>query len=99
MAMDVWQNFSTDIFGFAMSSFSSLEPWLYPLIFIGIFGYIYSAMESIVVTVVAILITFGIFAGTTSIFESVPQINQFFYIISVIGITLLIATLIVRKRR
>lgn len=99
MALDIWQNFSSDIFGFAMSAFSPLEPWLYPFIFLGIIGYIYSAMESITVTVVAILITFGIFAGTTSIFESVPQISQFLYIVSVIGITMLIATLIIKKRR
>jgi len=94
----IWENFSSDIFGYATSAFSSVEPYLYPFVIIGIIGFIYAAMNSIIVAVVAVLITFAAFATTTSIFEQVPQISQFFYIISIIGITLLVVTLFLKRR-
>lgn len=99
MPFPIWENFSTDIVGYATSAYSSVEPYFWPLIFIGIIGYIYAGMQSVIVAVVGILITFGLFATTTSIFEAVPQITQFFYIVTVIGICMLIAAIIIHKRR
>jgi len=99
MVHELWQNFSINIPQWAIDAYGSVDPWTYPFVFIGIIGYIYTATESLTMAVVGIFITFGIFATTTSIFEAVPQISTFFYIIAVLGITMLVVTLIIKKRR
>jgi len=95
----MWENFSIGIINFAMNTFAPVQPWLYPFVIIGVIGYVYSSMESVSVTLVAILITFGTFAGTTNIFAGVPAIVTLFYIIAILGITLLLTTVIIKKRR
>ena len=96
--MDVWANFSSGIAQYATDAFSVLDPWFYPIIFIGVIGYIYTCMHSVTVAVVAIIITLGLFGATTSIFAGVPEVTQLLYIISIIGITMLIVTLILKRR-
>ena len=54
-------------------------------------------MNSVVVAIVGILITFGLFATSTSIFVGVPELTQFIYIITVMGIALLITMLFIRR--
>jgi len=95
--MDIWSNF-TEIPTYVIDAFSAVDIWFWPLIFIGIVGFLYSAMDSITVAVVGILITFGLFGTTTSIFEGVPEFSQFLYIVAIIGICLLIYTLVTKRR-
>ena len=99
MSLDIWQDFSSDIFGYAFSAYDAIEPWFWPFVFVGIIGYLYAGMQSVTVAVVGILITFGIFATTTSVFEEVPAISQFFYIIAILGITLLMVGLVLKRGR
>lgn len=99
MPFPLFENFSSEIIQFGLDAFAPVDPWFYPFIIVGIIGFIYGAMESITVTTVAILVTFGIFATTTSIFEQVPAINILFYIISILGLAILITTAVIRSRR
>ena len=98
--VDLWGNFSSGIIDYAMSAYSSLEPWVYPFILIGIIGYVYAVMNSITVAIVAIIFTLGIYATTTSIWISAPVNDavMFLYLVSVIGIGLLIAMLFIKRR-
>lgn len=93
----MWGNFSSGIFEYAMDAYSSLEPWTYPLIFIGIIGYVYTATHSVITAIAAILITFGIYAATTNVFVDVPDVSLLMSLISLIGISALIFTLFARK--
>ena len=96
--MDIWGNFSRSIPDYITSAFSAIDPWFYPLLFIGIFGFLYTAMNSITVAIVGIIITFGLFATSTSVFSGIPEITQFIYIITIIGLTLLFTTLFLSRR-
>jgi len=95
--MDVWGNFTRSIPDFVVAAFDAVDPWFWPLVFIGVFGYLYTAMNSVTVAIVGILITFGLFATTTNIFVGIPEITQFIYIVTVIGITMLINMLFLRR--
>lgn len=83
----------------AKDAFSQLEPWFYPFLIVGIIGFLYTGLNSITVAIVGILITFGILAATTGIFNQIPTFTQFFYIITIIGLTLLFTTLFIKYRR
>jgi len=95
--MDIWGNFSRSIPDYMTDAFSAIDPWFWPLVFVGIFGFLYTAMNSVTVAIVGILVTFGIFATSTNVFVGIPEITQFLYIISIIGISLLITTLFLRR--
>ena len=95
---DVWGNFTNGTAEYAIESFAALEPWVYPLLFVGIIGYIYTSMHSVTSAVVAIIITLGLFGVTTSLFTYTPEITQLFYIISIMGITSLIVTMLMKHR-
>ena len=97
--MDLWTNFTRSVPQYAVEAYSAVDPWFYPILFIGIIGFIYTSMNSITAAIIAILITFGIFATTTSIFTEVSELTQFLYIITVVGLTMLIVTLILSKKR
>ena len=98
---DIWGNFTRGIPEFAQESFSALDPWFYPLLLFGIIGYIYTCMKSVTSAVIAIIITLGIFGATTSIFEGegVPYMTQMMYIITIMGIAMLLFSLISHRRR
>jgi hypothetical protein len=96
---DIWTNFTNSIPEYATDAFSAVDPWFYPILFAGIIGFIYSSMNSVTTAIIGILITFGIFATTTSIFVDTPEVTQLLYIITVVGLTMLITTLVLNKRR
>ena len=99
MVFDMWTNFSDGIVDYAMDAYSNVEPWVFPLIFIGIIGYVYAATHSVVTAVAAILITFGLYAtaSTMNVFGDVPDISLFMYLIALVGIASLVFTLFMRK--
>ena len=94
----LWDNFTNGILDYAMGAYSSMSPWHYVLLVVGFIGFVYAVMQSVTVTVVAIIFTFGIYAITTDIFADVPDLTLFFYIVTVVGITLLIGTLFYKRR-
>ena len=94
----MWENFTNGFLDYAMSAYSSLDPWVYPLVFVGIIGFIYATMNSVIVAIVAIFFTLGIFAVTTNVFAAVPDLTLFLYIVSIIGIAVLITTLFIKRR-
>jgi len=84
---DIWTNFTRSVPEYATDAFAAIDPWFYPLMLFGIIGYIYGCMSSVISAIIAIFITLGLFAVTTSIFEQTPQLVQILYIITVIGLT------------
>ena len=94
----MWENFTNGFLDYAMSAYSSLDPWVYPFIFVGVIGFIYASMNSAIVAIVGIIFTLGIFAVTTNVFAAVPDLTLFLYIVSIIGIAILITTLFIKRR-
>lgn len=86
--MDIWGNFTQGIPQYAIEAYSAVDPWFYPILFVGIIGYIYAAMNSITSAVIAIIITMGIFATTTSIFADMNELTSLLYIIALIVIAI-----------
>jgi hypothetical protein len=95
-----YTDFFSNIFGYALETFAPMQPYFWPLFFGGIIGYIYCAMNSLIAAVVGILLVFGVFAGTavSGFFAEVPVFSQFLYIITIVGFTLLVGTLIMKRR-
>lgn len=94
----IWQSFIQGFVDYGMSAYDPLGVWKYPLIFVGIFGFIYTFMNSAIVAIVGIIITLAIYGSTTDIFTHVPDLNLFLYIVTIMGLALLITTLFIKKR-
>lgn len=94
---EIWQNFSGGMWNYAMEAYAQLEPWTYPLFFVGIIGYVYTATHSITALVVSIIATFALWATTTPIFTDVSPLVLFFNIITLVGVSALLFTLIIKK--
>jgi len=92
-----WENFTSSIIDYARSAYVDVEPWFYPMLFLGIIGFIYAGMKSLVAAVVGIIIIFATFVGT-GIFEETYETNLFFYIIAIVGIAMLIFAVILKGR-
>lgn len=91
-----------DLIGYGMQTFDPMQPYFWLLFFGAIIGYIYGAVRSIVVTVIAIILVFGIFAGTTlsGYFSDskVSIFSQFMYILTLVGLVLLVGALLTKRR-
>ena len=96
--MDIWGNFSRSIPDYMTDAFSAIDPWFWPLVFVGVFGFLYTAMNSVTVAIVGILVTFGLFAASTNIFAGIPELTMFLYLIVIVGITMLFVTLFLSRR-
>ena len=96
--MTTWGIFTGEgIFEYAIEAYSAVDPWFYPILMIGIVGYIYGCMNSATSAIIAILITFGLFATTTSIFEQTSEIIILLYLITIVGLTFLVVTLLTKR--
>lgn len=95
--MDVWSNMTSNFPKYATDAYSAIDPWFYPILFLGIIGYVYAYTKSVVVASVAILITLGLF-GVTG-FVGVGTLGNFLYIVVAIGLGSLIITFIKNYRR
>jgi len=70
----------------ALSAYETLfGVWMWPLIFVGIVGYVYAVNKSATAAAVAICLIFGIF-GITGIFADVGEFSQFSYVIALFSI-------------
>lgn len=98
MAFPIFDNITSGIPDYAIAAFNSVEPYFWPIIFIGIIGFLYAAMSSITIAIIGILVTLAMFSTTSALFADVPLITQFLYIITVIGLALLITALFINRR-
>lgn len=96
--MDIWSNFTRSVPEYAVEAYSTLDPWFYPILLLGIIGYIYTSMHSATAAIVAILITFGLFATSTSIFVDTSEMSILLYLISIVGLAFLVTTLLTQRR-
>jgi hypothetical protein len=92
------------IAGYMMQTFSSMQPYFWVMFFGGIIGYVYLAMKSLTATVVMILLTFGIWAGTSFSLtyfgaSEVSLFVQLLYTITLVGLVTLVATFIMKRSR
>lgn len=68
-----WTNISGNWSEWVTSAYTGvLGDWFWPLVFIGIIGYIYAINKSVTSAAVAICLVFGIF-GITGIFADTPE--------------------------
>lgn len=72
--------------------------WVWPLIFIGIIGYVYAVNKSATSAAVAICLIFGIF-GITGIFADVGEFSQFSSLIALFSIAGGFVALFLNKNR
>ena len=96
MAFEFWDEFVSDIMGYWIDGFSNTDPYLFPFLFIGIIGFIYASLNSITVAIVGILLTIGLFGS--SFFAGIPDLTNLLYIVTILGISLLIVTLFIKRR-
>lgn len=94
----IWTGFMDGLIDYGMSAFDPLGIWKYPLLLVAIIGYVYACTQSVTVAVVAIIITFAAYGTTTNVFAYVPDISLFLYIVTIMGITLLLVTLFIKRR-
>jgi len=94
----LWDSLMEGFIDYGMSAYDGFGVWKYPILFLAVIGFVYATMTSIIVTIVAIIFTFAIYAVTTDIFAGVPDLNLFLYIVSIVGITLLITALFIKRR-
>ena len=96
MILDIVPAEFFNIINWAMSAYDGLGEYKYPLIIVGILGYAYMATKSITLFIVAVLVTFAIFAPV-SLFADVPEISMLFSVITVVGIVSLVMAAILKK--
>lgn len=84
-----------NIINWAMSAYDGLGEYKYPLIIIGILGYVYMATKSITLFVVAVIVTFAFFG--TGVLANVPEVSMLFSVITVVGIVSLLMAVLLKK--
>lgn len=94
-----WQNLMNGIIEYGFSAYDPLGVWKWPLLFLGIFGFIYGATHSIITTIVGIIGTLAIYGTTTSIFAEVPDVSLFLYAITIVGLAILFTTLFLEWKK
>lgn len=96
-----WTNISADWVGYIMKGYDSIfNHWTYPLIFLGVVGYIYCVNRSAMSAAAAICIIFGVY-GITGIFRygDIAQFSLLSWVIVIVSFSGLFTTLFIRKRR
>ena len=95
-----WTIISSNWADFIMTGYDAIfQHWTYPLIFLGIIGYVYCVNRSAISAAAAICIIFGVY-GTTAIF-SYPDVAGFSllgWLITIVSFSGLITLMFVRKR-
>ena len=95
-----WTNISGNWMDFFMSGYTGIfENFTYPLIFLGIIGYVYCITHSAMGAAATICLTFGIY-GVTGVFAtgSSAEFSILSWLITLISFSALFVTLFVRKR-
>ena len=96
-----WTNISSDWIGWTMSGYDAIfGHWTYPLIFLGIIGYVYSINRSAMSAAAAICLVFGIY-GALAIFRypDIAEFSMLGWIIVIISFAALFTTLFTMRQR
>jgi hypothetical protein len=91
------QYFFLNMFTYAWSAYESIGVYKYPIVFVAIIGYVYLATKSVMLTILAIFVTYAVYSTTTDIFNDVAPINQLLAIVSMIGVVCFIMGIVLRK--
>ena len=96
-----WSNITSNWEYFIMQGYRYVfQHWVYPLIFLGIIGYVYAVNRSAISAAVAICITFAVF-GITGVF-SFPETSRFVaisYVIVIFSFAAMFTLLFTKKGR
>jgi len=95
-----WSNISGNWSEFILSGYKGIfGNWTYPLIFLGIIGYVYAINRSAVTAAALICIIFGVF-GVTDIFatSSTASFSLLSWVITIVSFAALFVTLFMRRR-
>jgi len=84
-----------NIINWAVSAYDGFGVYKYPILIIGILGYVYMATKSITLFVVAVIVTFAMFG--TGVLADVPEISMLMSVITVIGIASLLMAALLKK--
>jgi len=95
-----WTNISSNWIDWALTGYRNIfGDWVYPIMFLGIIGYVYAVNRSALSAAAAICIIFVVF-GATGIFTAE---NMYFaleaWIIVIVAFAALFVTLIIDKKR
>lgn len=94
-----WSNITGDWMSWITTGYTNvLGSWFWPLVFVGIVGYVYAVHKSAIAAAAAILLAFGIF-GITGIFAGVAQFSYLFQTITVISFSALFVTLFTMRKK
>jgi len=96
-----WSNISSNWSEFAISGYDSIfGNWFYPLVFLGIAGYIYCINKSAISTAALICIVFAVF-GVTGIFRypDIAEYSLLSWIVVIVSFSALFTTLFIRRYR
>ena len=96
--MDLWNNSTNNFMKYATEAYTNtaIGQWFYPILFVGIIGYIYAYMKSAVVAMVAILIIMGIYS---SVFVFSAEIPLFMDVLVILIFVVMITLLIINPRK
>lgn len=96
-----WSNITGDWAGWIMTGYDNIfQHWTYPLIFLGVIGYVYCISRSATTAAAAICLFFAIYGGTAILgYPDVAEFSQFGWIITIVAFAGLFTTLFVSKRR
>jgi len=96
-----WSNISSNWAEFALTGYDSIfQNWTYPLIFLGIIGYVYCISRSAMTAAAAVCIIFSIY-GFTAVFcyPDIAGFSMFGWIIVIVSFGGLFTTLFIKKYR
>ena len=96
-----WTNISGDWAGWIIGAYDTIfANWTYPLIFLGIVGYVYCINRSAMAAAVAICLIFGIY-GAAAIFSysEISQFSMLGWVITVTAFAGLFTTLFISRHR
>jgi len=96
-----WSNITSNWGTYFMTGYDHVfGHWTYPLIFLGVIGYVYCVSRSAMVAAASICLIFGIY-GATSIFRypDIPEFSMLGWVIVIVSFAGLFTTLFVSKRR
>jgi len=91
-----WDTMSQGVFTFAREAYSSMQPWDYPIFFLGIIAFIFLITNSATAAIVVMLITVALYGS--NVFLEVPDLMMILYIFVLITLTSLFAFLIYKRR-
>lgn len=83
-------------FEYSFKAYDVLGDLKYPLIILGIIGYIYLSTKSSTLAILTIIASFSIY-GVSGIFNKTYELNGFLTILSIIGIASLLIAVVMKK--